>query len=150
MRNARDLEGLQKNIEGNAAKISELETTILEAMERVDGLQSRLAAARLALARAEEELKVRRQEGRARLGEIDAQLPRWTAQREAHARHIDATVLREYERVRQRAHGVGVAAASDGRCGACGLEFPALMQARLRKTDQPVNCESCGRLLVEA
>lgn|GEM_PF-519789 len=149
VRSARDLEGLQKNIEGNAAKISELETAILEAMERADQLKDALRDTRESLARVEEQLRRHRHAGRLRLGEIDTQLPLLATRREELSHRIEAAALREYERVRQRAHGVGVAPTSGGTCGACGLELPALVQARLRKTDQPVHCEHCGRLLVE-
>ena len=150
VRNPRDLEGLQKNIDGNAAKIEALETTILEAMERADELKDAVAAAREALAGLEGRLKRLRQTSRQRLGEIDKHLPHLLTRRDEAAHRIEAVALREYERVRQRANGIGLAEAAGGRCGACGLELPALVQSQLRRTDQPVHCENCGRLLVDA
>lgn len=150
VRSARDLEGLQKNIEGNTAKIGDLETSILEEMEQADALATRLAAERAAFAKVDEELRRRRQGGRVRIAEIEGQWPTLVTTRSERAGQVEPTALREYERVRQRARGVAVAVAADGRCGACGLELSALILAKVRNTAQPVNCETCGRLLVGA
>jgi predicted nucleic acid-binding Zn-ribbon protein len=148
VRNSRDLEGLQKNIEGNAGKISELETAILEAMERIDQLTDALGRARDVVAQLEERLQRHRQSSRKRLAAIDRHLPGLRPQRDELAGRIDPAVLREYERLRRRMDGVCVAPVSGSTCGGCGLELPALVQAKLRRTDEPVYCEHCGRLLL--
>lgn len=149
LRSQRDLEGLQKNIEGTAARISALETSILEAMERADDLKRQLTEARAALAAVAQGLEARRQQVRARLAEIDRLLPLRATERAAAARAVNAAVLREYERVRARSGGVALAPVAGGHtCGACGIELSALLLARLRRGGQAVPCEQCGRLLV--
>ncbi len=150
VRNARDLEGLEKNIAGLSAKISELETAILEAMEQADTLRVELAAAQEGLQGAEAELRRLSAASRVRIAAIDQGLPVLEARRTRLAGRIEGAVLREYERRRQRLGGVAVADAAGARCGACGLELPALVQSRLRQAERPVACENCGRLLVEA
>ncbi len=150
VRDPRELEGLQKNAEGAAHKIDELETSILEAMERAKALRERLVEAREALVHAEQSLAHLRHGNRVRLGEIDGQLPLITARREEAAGGIEAAALREYERVRARAGGIGVAAAGNGSCGACGFGMSTLIQSRVRAGTTLVTCEHCGRLLVDA
>lgn len=150
VRDPKELEGLQKNIDGAARKIDELETSILEAMERATALREQLGEGREALARAEHGLVQLRHKNRARLGEIDGQLPLLAGRREEEAARIDAAVLREYERVRSRAGGIGVAAVTGDSCGACGFGLSTLGLSRIRAATAPVTCEHCGRLLVEA
>ena len=150
VRDPKELEGLQKNMEGAARKIDELETSILEAMERATALREQLVHDREALARAEHGLAQLRHKNRVRLGEIDGQLPLLAARREEEATRIDAAVLREYERVRSRAGGIAVAAVTSDSCGACGFGLSTLGLSRIRAATVPVTCEHCGRLLVDA
>ena len=150
VRDPRELEGLQKNVEGAAHKIDDLETSILEAMERAEAVRGQLAEAREALAQAEQRLVQLRHGNRVRLGEIDGQLPLLAAGREEAAGGIDPAALREYERVRARAGGIAVAAAGNGSCGACGFGMSTLIQSRVRAGTSAVTCEHCGRMLVDA
>jgi len=150
MKTARDAEGLQKNIDGAGRKVDELETSILQAMERAGGLHDQLTAERAALAAAEEVLHKRRHVNRVRLGEVDGHLPLLAARRQEEAGRVDPQVLREYERTRAGLGGIGLAAATGASCGACGFGMPAAAVVKLRDGVTPVRCEHCGRLLVDA
>jgi predicted nucleic acid-binding Zn-ribbon protein len=149
VRSARDVAGLQKNIENVAALIGDLETSILEAMERADTLRRRCTEVQAALEQAMAAARERRDAVRARVADIDRHLPPLEAEREAAARALAPEMLREYERVRTRAGGVAVAAMNGRACGACGTELSPLLLARVRRGDRPVACEQCGRLVVE-
>jgi predicted nucleic acid-binding Zn-ribbon protein len=151
IRTARDADGLQKNIDGASKQIDELETAILEAMERAEAVRKGLDLARAELARVEAALADRREANRARLGQVDAQLPLDEAARAAEARRLEPAVLREYERLRPRCAGIAVAPAGGGSCGACGFQLSAYWQEKLRESaTAPVTCEHCGRMLVDA
>lgn len=150
VRDPRELDGLQKNVEGAAQKIDALETSILEAMERAKTLREHLADEREALVQTEQRLVQLRHGNRVRLGEIDGQLPLLGVRREEEAARVDPLVLREYERVRARAAGIGVTAVGSESCGACGFGVSTLGLTRIRAGNMPVTCEHCGRLLVEA
>lgn len=147
--NARDLEGLQKNIAGAEARIGELETLILEVMERRDALSDQRSKLERSLARNRAALEQRNKEVQRRLGEVDGQLPSLQVDREEHARQIDVTVLREYERMRGGLGGVVVAKVSESACGACGVELSAMVLNTLRHGEDLVRCEHCGRLLLD-
>jgi predicted nucleic acid-binding Zn-ribbon protein len=150
VRSPRDVEGLQKNIDGANARIGDLETSILEAMERTDLLRKQLVDARQRLAAARSALQSRSQAVRQRVARIDQLLPGLQLRREPLVRAIAPAVLHEYDRVRSRAGGIAVAAVRDGACGACGLAVPPRQLELLRQGDQPVSCEHCARLLVNA
>ena len=149
VRSPRDLEGLQKNIAGSETRISDLETAILEAMERADLLRQKLQADRAAVAQAAAALEKHRQTRRQRLAVVDGRLPLLVAQRASAVTAVETVVLREYERVRRGTNdGVGVARAESGRCTGCQVEFAPLVRERLRNAAERVSCEHCGRLLV--
>lgn len=149
VRNPRDLEGLQKNIAGSEEKISVLETRILEAMEKDEGLAARVGQLERVLHRDREQLAALRAESTRRIAEIDASLKDLEGRRSALASSVAAPVQREYDRIRGRAGGVGVGVVSGGVCGACGVALPPLLMAKLGHGDTLLTCEHCGRLLVE-
>ncbi len=149
MHNARDLDGLQKNIAGTEARIGELETEILETMERRDVLSEQRSKLEDSLARNRAALDQRSKEVQRRLGEVDGQLPSLQVDREERARQVDVTVLREYERMRGGLDGVVVAKVSESSCGLCGVELSAMVLNTLRHGEDLVRCEHCGRLLLD-
>ncbi len=150
VKSPRDVEGLQKNIAGADARIGDLETSILEAMERTDALRKQLADARQQSGAATGALHSRVQAVRQRVARIDELLPVLATRREPVQRAIAPLVLREYDRVRARAGGVAVAAVREGACGACGMALPPRLLEWVRQGDQLVACEHCARLLVDA
>jgi predicted nucleic acid-binding Zn-ribbon protein len=150
VRNPRDLEGLQRNIEGVAARVSQLETEILEAMEELDRVAAELRDARERLGHAEALLTRRRSEGAARLAAAESELRQTTRRREEGAARVPPALLREYERVRARTGGVAVAPVAGDTCGACGVGVSPLVRSRLRRGEGIVTCENCGRILVLA
>lgn len=151
VRTARDADGLQKNIEGAAKRVDDLETQILEAMEKAATVRGRLEQERDTLQKADGALRRRREADRTRLAQVDAELPSADAARAAEAVRLDPQVLREYERLRPRCAGVPVASASGGSCSACGVQLSAYVLSRVRASaSAPVVCEHCGRMLVDA
>jgi predicted nucleic acid-binding Zn-ribbon protein len=150
VRAPRDLEGLQKNIAGSEERIGALETRVLEAMEREESLTARIGEIERGLRADRERLAELQQAAARRLGELDAELADLQERRGALAAAVAAPVLREYERVRSRAGGVGVGIVTGGVCGACGVALPPLMTSRLSHGEGLLTCEHCGRILVEA
>ncbi len=148
VRSPRDLEGLQKNIAGSDERIGALETRVLEAMERDEALTGRIAEMERALARDKAELSERRGQARARIAEIDAALSGLEPRRQGLAEAVAGPVLREYERIRSRAAGIGAAVVAGGSCGACGVALPPLVLSRLARGEALLTCEHCGRILV--
>jgi predicted nucleic acid-binding Zn-ribbon protein len=148
VRSPRDLEGLQKNIAGSDERIGVLETRVLEAMEREEALAARIAEVERALARDRDELSARRAEAAARIAAIDATLGQLEPRRQGLAEAVAEPVLRDYDRIRARAGGIGAALVAGGACGACGVALPPLLISRLGRGDGLLTCEHCGRILV--
>ncbi|MCI2240163.1 C4-type zinc ribbon domain-containing protein [Paenibacillus sp. TRM 82003] len=147
---AKDLQGLQHELESLARRQSVLEDAELEAMEKLE--QAQFAAAELAttdgeLAEQVEDVTRRRD---AVLAEVATEERAVLARREAIATGVDAELLRLYEVTRAPRGGVGAALLRGRRCEGCRLELNAsdLGAVRAAAADEVVFCEECGRILV--
>jgi predicted nucleic acid-binding Zn-ribbon protein len=148
VRSPRDLEGLQKNIAGSEERIGVLETRVLEAMERDERLGERIGELERGLQGDRERLGTLRAQAAQRITEIDAALGSLEQRRATLAAAVAAPVLREYDRIRSRAGGIGIGVVTAGACGACGVALPPLLQSKLGHGDSLLTCEHCGRILV--
>lgn len=82
--------------------------------------------------------------------EIDAQIAQHRVDRAALAALVSQALLADYERLRARLGGVGVARVIGGMCGGCHLMLSATELDHLRHAgdNEVVHCEQCGRILV--
>jgi predicted nucleic acid-binding Zn-ribbon protein len=60
---------------------------------------------------------------------------------------LNPQLHRNYERLRKSRKGIAVAEAIEGRCSACHLSMRLQFFQDLRRGDQVMYCESCGRIL---
>jgi uncharacterized protein len=136
---------------GNLERLRrELDDEQLVVMEAIEPLEAELAL--LADSRDVEEsgiLRVRTELARAE-NEIDSEIAEHRSRREAIAATIPDDLSADYERLRKRLEGVGVARVIGGMCGGCHLMLSATELDRLRHAPETVviHCEQCGRILV--
>jgi predicted nucleic acid-binding Zn-ribbon protein len=146
----RELESLQHEIETLQAKLDEVETAELEAMEELDSVQTQVSAVREQVTRVEEIRTERQAELDAARAAIDTEREALAADRAALVAELPDDLVRLYERSRAQHAGVGVGALRHGRCEACRLSLTPADLARVAAAapDELLRCEECGRLLV--
>lgn len=146
----KQLNALLDEIEHLKRRIGDLEDVQLEVMER----QEESVAARDELAAAREagtdELRALLATRDERFAELDAELERSRAQRNALAELVPSDLLALYDQIRGRLGGVGAAALVRRRCAGCQLEATAadLTRYRAAPADEVLRCEECNRILV--
>ncbi|WP_337059539.1 zinc ribbon domain-containing protein [Kineococcus sp. G2] len=147
---AKDLQGLQHELESLGRRQSVLEDAELEAMEKLE--QAQFAAAELTTTDGElgqqiEDVTRRRD---AVLEEVATEERAALARRQAIASGIEPALVELYERTRAPRGGVGAALLRGRRCEGCRLELNAsdLGAVRASAADDVVFCEECGRILV--
>lgn len=147
---SKDLQAMATEIEHLKARVSELEDAALAALDEREPLDAAVAALeqraggmvelgrRLQAAIVEAE------------GAIDAELAAEVEQRTAPASRVDPELLAEYERLRSRLGGIGVARLEHGTCMGCRMKLPAteLDRVKHQPPDALVHCDQCGRILV--
>lgn len=140
---------LLHEIDAARAAISELETGILEAIERVEtcaaaqqreqgaaaAVAQRVGAAQAAIDREEAGLSAQRDE--------------LAAQRSTASARVPAALLEIYERVRARRQPAVVAVQGD-LCLGCRVNIPPQLAQELVRAQQIVSCGNCRRILVRA
>jgi predicted nucleic acid-binding Zn-ribbon protein len=148
--NPRELQALQDDVASIRRRIGQLEDDELEIMELVEPVD----AERAQLTDERERLDAEGARLRTALGEAEselaAELAAVQAEREAAAADVADELWPEYDKLRARLGGVGIARLVASTCQGCHLALPAVEVDRIRKLplDEAVYCEECGRLLV--
>jgi uncharacterized protein len=146
--NAREARSVEAEIETTKRRIAEHEDSLLEVLETVEGLESRLAelsAAQEASRQEAEQLSAARDESAkgllAELGELQVT-------RDRQATGLPADLLRRYEEVAARAGGTGVGQLEGNACSACRIELSYADVGELLAGPPLATCPQCRRLLV--
>jgi uncharacterized protein len=148
--NPRELQALQDDVASIRRRIGQLEDDELEIMELVEPVD----AERTQLTGERERLDAEGVRLRAALDEAEselaAQLAAVQTERERAAAEVPDELWPEYDKLRARFGGVGIARLVGSTCQGCHLALPAVEVDRIRRLplDEAVHCEECGRLLV--
>jgi uncharacterized protein len=148
--NPRELQAFQDDVASIRRRIGQLEDDELEIMELVEPVD----AERAQLTGERERLDAEGARLRTALGEAEselaAELAVVQAERETAAAEVPDELWPEYDKLRARFGGVGIARLVGSTCQGCHLALPAVEVDRIRRLplDEAVHCEECGRLLV--
>ena len=149
---SKDLQAMATEIEHLKARVSTFEDSALEALDEREPLDAAVVALE-ARAGGMVELGKRLTAAIATAeAEIDAELATETSQRSAAASGVPDDLLAEYERLRGRLGGIGVAKLEHGTCMGCRMKLPAteLDRVKHQPPDTLVHCDQCGRILVRS
>lgn len=148
--NPRELQGLQDELKALKRRQQHLEDQVLDVMEQLEPVH--VEGDHLASQQAELTAELERldQVITATEAEIDVELNAVTGGRARSVAGLPGDLVSEYEALRSRLGGIGVARLKGTRCDGCNLALSAVEISRLRKLDPDalVHCDECGRLLV--
>ena len=138
-----ELESLQR-------RISDLEDTEIEVMERLEAAQTELDGREAALAQIDAEAAELETVRANRAQQIDAELEKVRAERQAASSGMPEDLMALYERLRASKGGTGAAALRRRECEGCRLTLNAsdLAVIAAKPVDEVVRCEECDRILV--
>lgn len=150
VRNPKELEALQSNVDAMRRHKSALDDRSVEAMVKADELSQKFDQFNETLERQESEWETKR------LGYEEELLRRKKEYlyvknlREQAVKTIGADFLEQYEYLRGRKNGIAVAQLEDDSCGACHMQLPSGVVSHVRRGGEMVNCTACGRILYVA
>lgn len=147
---AKDLSGLQAEIESLHRRQGDLEEVVLEIMERREEAESRVASLRSDQTAAQEELAGLAERRDAAQKQIDEEAGTTGAARTAVVKDVPEDLLALYEKLRGQFGGVGAAKLHRGACQGCHLALNTVDVNRIRAAadDEVIRCEECRRILV--
>lgn len=147
VKNPKELQDLQNEVAALKRYLETLEDRQLDAMMEEEAADQDDQAALNKLEKVKARLADQNQTLTAEQIDLNKDLERLEAERQATLSSIDTSLLTVYDDLRQRKRGFAVAAVNDGACAACGTTLsPAQMQSA-RSTSQLYNCPTCGRIL---
>ncbi len=144
----REYAAMLKEIETVEGEIDATEEKLLEIMERLDaaepGHRERLAA----IEREREAAEADRRRIEAQMDALRDEASRLEADRPRLVAELEPTTRRRYERVVAHHGDRGVAWVREEHCTGCQTQLPPQVAVEVRKANQIITCQSCGRLLV--
>jgi predicted nucleic acid-binding Zn-ribbon protein len=144
----REYEALQHEIAALKEKSSEVEDEILETLERTEEVSEAIEAE-------EKALKAEAARSEAERANLDEELKTLTDaikvkddERERLVVNLDQVLLRRYDRIRKNKGGLAVTSVENGACGGCFRRIPPNEMQNLKKDDEIIMCEGCGRIII--
>jgi len=147
IRNPKELQDLQMDVEALKRHLATLEERQLEAMLLGEDMELSAEAALERLAEVQAARGATHTALEAQAAELQSTQERLLAEREAVVAGLDASDLRQYERLKEKHKGIVVAAMQDGTCGACGVSLADSLQQQIRMGPELVRCGQCSRIL---
>jgi predicted nucleic acid-binding Zn-ribbon protein len=147
VKNPRELNAIQREIEqtrrmssARSAEIDKIEAAVAEAEQKIAAMNDSFQSLKQQATEESDRLKKSQ-------GKLETKLEKLRAGRSDLTDQIDKGTLRTYDRIRRRLGGVAFVAVYDRRCTACKMHVPHQAYVSLRKGEEIIACESCGRLL---
>jgi len=147
VRNPKELEGMEANVQALNRRLSALEDEALQAMLKSEEWQIELAAHQAALAQAESAWHATQDAVGAELGQLAAKLKHQAALLGQEWEILSPQDKELYRGLRSRKGGRAIALEQDGICQACGMALPTGQIQAVHRGDERVVCLGCGRLL---
>ena len=145
IRNPKELEGLHHEAQLLKKKRDELETSLLELMDRVEAAQKDTTDASNEFKKVEAKWQGEQKRLAEEIESLRGKLTQLNQNRQALATAFDVHVLNLYGRLRKH-KGYAIVKVEQGICRGCRISLPSsdLQQAR---SGHLVHCSSCGRIL---
>jgi predicted nucleic acid-binding Zn-ribbon protein len=142
----RELEDLQKRGEDLRRQIATLEERALGVMVQLEGASTEARDAEAALRQVVADRRTLETELIDERKTLTGTVRQATAARDALRAEMDASTMRQYDRLRST-RGQAVAEVKQRTCQGCRVGLTAAYEQRLRHGDSLVTCQSCGRIL---
>jgi predicted nucleic acid-binding Zn-ribbon protein len=148
--NPKDLERMGHELESLERRITSLEDTELEVMEKLEQTQAELDRISGELGGYEERTLSLTEARDQKSSSLHDQISSLERDRAAAVDGLPADLVTLYERLRAQKNGVGAAALRRGECGGCRLSVNAadLRDIGAAPSDEVLRCEECQRILV--
>jgi hypothetical protein len=147
VRNEKEYTTALREIDSTKKQMGSLEGEILKRMEEIEKLEAELSvgAPDIELKRGEVDLLLRTLDNERE--EATDQLDELNLRREQLSKLLPKSLFAAYDRMARTKRGQALAAVQDGICTACRMRVRPKVFSDVRKGDQLVTCESCGRIL---
>jgi len=150
VRNDREYEALQKEIELAKLDIQISEKKVREAKAGLDSKKDGLAVAEAKMEAKQKELEAKKVELQGIIEKTEQEENRLRAQTEKARKGIEERLLNAYDKTRRTyRNGLSVVTVERNSCGGCFNNVPPQVQLEIGLHKKIIACEHCGRILVD-
>lgn len=146
VKNPKELNDLQREIEALGRRRRAIEDEMLEAMIMVEESELEKTAADEKLAAVEADWQTDQANLKQEQNELALRLNQLLGRREQQARKADPQLLKSYTALAQKKNGTAVAGLRDNTCLGCRLTLPA-HRVKDAREGKLIYCDNCGRIL---
>jgi predicted nucleic acid-binding Zn-ribbon protein len=137
----KEIAGLEKDIDAEEEKI-------LVLMDAMEAAQEETAAAAEALKTERAKRMAEKKSLEDRSAKLAVEVDRLTREKPKILAEVSPALLKRYERVAVRFGDLAVTRVENEHCGVCRQQLPPQVAVEVRKNDQFITCQACGRILV--
>lgn len=150
VRNNREFEAINKEIEYTGLQIQLCERRLKEDADHIKELQQHISAAELLLENRRKDLQVKKDELDDIIKETEKDEARLLEKSQEQEQYIEPRYLTAYKRIRGAArNGLAVVTIDRDACGGCFSKIPPQRQTEIKMHKKVIVCEHCGRILVD-
>jgi predicted nucleic acid-binding Zn-ribbon protein len=148
VKNPKELQDMQQEIQSLKKRNQELEDELLEAMVAVEDAQAALTDTTESLQRVKAEWEGEHGQLLEEGALLEAQLAQLKQEREQALKSVTPENQKLYQNLRAKKQNHPIATLSGDSCAACGVGQTLAVSRSVRQGQELVYCVSCGRILV--
>jgi uncharacterized protein len=147
IKNAKELQALQREIDLIKQSNSELEEELIALMEAIDAIKADMLAKQEEMAQMQQEWQKKQEEMQAQISGIDRAVSEAASRRKTIASQVTGDLISRYELIFARRGGTAVVEVTGGICQGCYMNIPPQLWNEIIKSEKVTLCPSCQRIL---
>lgn len=147
IKNIKELQALQREIEQIKQNNSELEETLIQVMEDLDRIKAEMKTKQDEMAAMQAEWRKKQEELQAQISGIDRAVSEAANRRQSIAAQVAGDLISRYELIFSRRGGTAVVEVTGGICQGCYMNIPPQLWNEIIRSEKVHHCPSCQRIL---
>ena len=147
IKNVKELQALQREIELMRQTNGELEEELIKVMQEMDGVKSQIQIKESEMATMQQEWQDKQNELQSEISGIDAAVSEAASRRETIAAQVTGDLISRYELIFSRRGGTAVVEVAGGICQGCYMNLPPQLWNEIIRNEKLHLCPSCQRIL---
>ncbi len=147
IKNAKELQALQREIEQMRQGNGELEEELIRIMQDLDNLKEQIQAKETEMATLQDEWKAKQKALNEQVKDIDTAVSEALARRQSIAAQVNGDLISRYELIFSRRGGIAVVEVASGICQGCFMNIPPQLWNEMIRNEKLHLCPSCQRIV---
>ena len=147
IKNAKELQALQREIELTRQANGELEEELIKIMQEIDAIKGQVQTKESEMAAMQEEWQKKQNELQVEINGIDAAVSEASSRRQTIASQVTGDLISRYELIFSRRGGTAVVEVAGGICQGCYMNLPPQLWNEIIRNEKVHLCPSCQRIL---